>query len=163
MRASGGASASAPERFRLIAGVYLLLMKQNKILLLRRFNTGYEDGKYTTIAGHMDGRESVVEAAAREAMEEAGISINPDDLEVVHVMHRRHNPDSKHYQEFILFFLTAKKWKGEPTLVEKDKSDDIGWFDMENLPDNIVPHVKEVILNSRKGITFSEFVDPYPY
>ena len=31
-------------RFQMPVAVHLLLVKDNKVLLLRRFNTGYEDG-----------------------------------------------------------------------------------------------------------------------
>lgn len=43
------------ERYKFICAVYLLLIKENQILLLKRANTGYEDGKYSLVAGHMDG------------------------------------------------------------------------------------------------------------
>ncbi len=32
------------ERFRLLAAVHLFLLRDGAVLLLRRFNTGYEDG-----------------------------------------------------------------------------------------------------------------------
>jgi len=46
---------------------YLVLFKENKVLLLKRFNTGYEDDKYSMIAGHVDEGESFSEAIIREA------------------------------------------------------------------------------------------------
>jgi 8-oxo-dGTP pyrophosphatase MutT (NUDIX family) len=147
----------------LVSGVHLFIKKKSKILLLRRFNAQWENGKYSTIAGHLDGHESVIDAAVREAKEEAGITIEPKDLEVVHVMHRRYNPKSKSYREFVLFFLTVKKWKGEPAITEPDKSDDMRWFDIDKLPDNLVPYMKAGISSWRKGLAFSEFIDPYPY
>ena len=69
--------------------------------MLRRFNTGYEDGNYSVIAGYLEGNETVIAAMIREAREEAGISIAAEDLRVVGVMHRF----SIH--ERIDFFLTA--------------------------------------------------------
>ena len=38
------------ERFKLVVAVHLLLIENKKILLLRRFNTGYEDGNYSVVA-----------------------------------------------------------------------------------------------------------------
>ena len=46
------------KRFKLIPSVYIILVKDGKTLLLRRQNTGYEDGNYGLVAGHADGDES---------------------------------------------------------------------------------------------------------
>ena len=70
-----------PDRFKLIPEAHIFLMNDNhEVLLLRRFNTGYEDGNYSVIAGHIDGNEEVKAAAIREAREEAGIEIRPSDI-----------------------------------------------------------------------------------
>ena len=67
--------------------VHLLLVEGGRILLLRRFNTGYEDGNYSLLAGHIGGGEELKAAMIREAREEAGIEISASDLSVVGVMH----------------------------------------------------------------------------
>lgn len=79
-------NAARPERFKLIVAVHLFLVHERKIPLSRRYNTGYADGQYSVIAGHLDGHEEVKIAMAREAHEEAGIEIAPGDLEVVGVV-----------------------------------------------------------------------------
>ena len=67
-------------RFKLIPEAHIVLLKEDQIFLLQRANTGYADGQYALIAGHIDGGEPAHLAACREAKEEAGIIINPDDL-----------------------------------------------------------------------------------
>lgn len=61
------------ERFKIVPSVYLILMKDNKILFSRRYNTGYFDGYYSFPAGHLDGGETLKQAMVRETEEEIGI------------------------------------------------------------------------------------------
>ncbi|HET9721669.1 MAG TPA: NUDIX domain-containing protein, partial [Candidatus Saccharimonadales bacterium] len=75
-------------RFKLILSVYVIMIREGKILLLRRANTGYEDGNYGLPSGHADGGETSRAATAREAKEEAGVTIKPGDLKLAHCMHR---------------------------------------------------------------------------
>lgn len=139
------------DKFKLIPAVHLLLISNKKILLLRRFNTGYEDGKYSVVAGHVDGNETAMTAMSREAFEEAGIKIDRKDLEFAHVMHRMSN------EERIDLFFTAKAWKGNPVNKEPDKCDELSWFTLDNLPGNIIPYVAYAIDCYGKGIEYSEF------
>jgi ADP-ribose pyrophosphatase YjhB (NUDIX family) len=93
--------------FTVVPAVYLFLLRDERVLLMRRSNTGFADGTYCAVAGHMDGGESVVAAMAREAREEVGIDIAPADLEVVGVMHCRGDDGRR---EYVLFFLVARRW-----------------------------------------------------
>ena len=68
--------------------VHLLFFREDQILLLRRFNTGYRDGQYSVPAGHLDGNETVRAAAVREAEEETGVQIEASDILFSSVMHR---------------------------------------------------------------------------
>lgn len=137
------------ERFKVVVTVHLILIDNGKILLQRRFNTGYEDGKYSIVAGHVDGNESVVKAIQREAFEEVGIKIKKEDLEIVHVMHKK-EPD----RESVDYFLTCKKYDGEITIMEKDKCDELKFYKLNELPENMIPYVK-------KGIEY--YIDNEPF
>jgi len=141
----------AKKRFGQIATSHLFLFRGNKILLLRRFNTGYEDGKYSVIAGHIEGNETARQTMVREAKEEAGIDIKMEDLELVHVMHRKEN------EERIDFFFTTKRWRGEPQIKEPQKCDNLSWFDLNNLPDNMVPYIKQAINCLLNHVVYSEY------
>ena len=92
---------NAKEKFTLRAAVYLIPIRSNEVLLSRRFQTGWMDGKYSLVAGHIDGKESVFTAMIREAKEEAGIKVSKEDLIPVKVMHR----NSDH--EYIDFFFVV--------------------------------------------------------
>jgi ADP-ribose pyrophosphatase YjhB (NUDIX family) len=139
------------QRFLVRSAVYLIPLKENKVLLSRRFNTGWMDGKYSLISGHLDGNESVSSAMMREAYEEAKIIITKNDLEPVTVLHRK-SPD----QEYIDFFFVTKNWEGEISIGEHDKCDDLSWFEIDSLPENTLPYIKEVISNYKNKIAFSE-------
>jgi len=134
-----------------LGAVHLFLLREGQILLLRRFNTGYEDGNYSVIAGHVDAGETVTQAAIREAREEAGVVLRPADLQVVHVMNRKSN------DERVDFFVLVKNWSGEITNTEPEKCDDLAWFPLEALPGNMIPYVRFAIENYQKGLLYSEF------
>jgi 8-oxo-dGTP pyrophosphatase MutT (NUDIX family) len=143
------------ERPKVIPTVYLVLLKGGKILLLRRFNTGFWDGWYSLPAGHLCGDdETLVQALVREAWEEVGIEVNSADLELVHVMHRKQTEPTD--ERRINVFFRALRWRGEPRIMEPEKCDDLGWFELDYLPDNVIPYVRLVIECLRKGVRYSE-------
>ena len=139
------------ERFKVIPSVYLVLIKDNKILLSRRHNTGYFDGNYSFPAGHLDGNETLKQAMVRETKEEIGVVLDPADLELVHTMNRR-IPDN----ERVDFFFTTKKWQGEPKIMEPDRCDDLSWFESNDLPKNIIPYIRQAIDSFLNNIIYSE-------
>jgi 8-oxo-dGTP pyrophosphatase MutT (NUDIX family) len=138
------------ERFKLSSAVYLLPIKDEKVLLSRRFNTGWMDGKYSLIAGHLDGNENVFEAMVREAFEEANLTIDKKDLIPATVVHRKSDV------EYIDFFFVVNKWKGEIKIKEIDKCDDLNWFSLGDLPENLLPFIKEAIENYKNKMAFFE-------
>lgn len=139
------------ERFAMPVAVHLFLVRNSDILLLRRYNTGYEDGNYSVPAGHLDGNEEVKAAAIREAKEECGIDIDPACLEIVGVMHRRS------IDERIDFFVATTEWRGEIINAEPNKCDELLWVDMDKLPPNVIPYVRQAITNFRRKQWFDSF------
>ena len=138
------------ERFRLHATAILFLVKEDKVLLCRRFNTGWEDGKYGLMAGHIDGAESFTQALCREAKEELGITIHPKDVRFVHAQHHISN------KEYVYMYFTAEAWIGEPSIQEPDKCDDMQWFSFDSLPKNLVADDDFIFDCYRQGIRYSE-------
>lgn len=140
-------------RFTLRTAVHLFLEKENQLLLLRRYNTGWRDGDYSVVAGHVDGNESAVCAMIREAKEEAGIDVQPEDMQFVHVMHRI----EKDGQERLDLFFRCTKWTGEIVNMEPHKCDELDWYAFERFPDNIIEYVNQAITHYKEGKHFSMF------
>lgn len=105
----------------------MLLTDDNDVLLMRRFNTGYEDGKYEFPSGHINEAESLIEAIIRECYEETGIIIKAEDLEFVGCMDN--NSNCNHIN--ILF--KTKHFTGEPKIMEPDECDEIIWVKLNEL------------------------------
>ena len=143
----------AKERFKLMPAVCIFLRKDDKILLLKRKNTGWEDGCYALAGGGVDGNETVVQAAIREVKEEFGVKLDNNNLEVIHVIHMRGDGGF----ETINFFLQATKWEGEPVNMEPEKNEKIEWFRIDNLPENTVDVLKHAVEQIKKNIFYSEF------
>lgn len=135
--------------------VNLHLIRDGNILLLRRFNTGWKDGEYSVVAGHVDGNETIAYAMVREAQEEAGIDIDEKDLVVVHAQHRI-STDA----EYIDFHLIPTKWQGEPTNLEPEKCDDLSWHPLDALPQNTIPYMRLAFECIANDTSFSEWREP---
>ncbi len=138
-------------RFKLISAVHLFFLRDAQVLLLRRYNTGYEDGKYSVVAGHLDGGEQVKEAAIREAREEVGVELAPEDVEIVGVMHRLSN------DERVDWFVVIRRWAGEIANCEPDKCDELAWFDLDALPPNVIAYVQRALENYRQSRWFDSY------
>lgn len=142
----------ANERYKIVPSSYLMLLRDGKILLARRFNTGFEDGNYGLVAGHGEQNENARETLIREAKEEAGIDIKLENIELAHVMHRKAALDER-----VDFFFEAKDYEGTPKIMEPEKCDEIQWFPLDNLPENTIDYIRQAIKNYRSGKFYSEY------
>jgi 8-oxo-dGTP diphosphatase len=138
-----------------IQEVSMILLRDGKVCLLRRANTGYEDGKYCFPAGHKEPGESPIAGAVREAFEEIGITVDPARVKHAHTMHR-HCHDHTPMHERVAYFFTVDAWEGEPTNAELAKCDHLGWFDFDALPE-MMPYMKAALGHIRAGTSYSEF------
>ena len=139
------------DKFKLRCAVYPLFIKRNKILLYKRVNTGWEDGKYGVPGGHLEANETALDAACREAKEETGLEIKPNDLRFLHACQRKSNHD------YLDLFFEVSFWNGEPRLTEENKSDDIVWADVDKLPGNTLEYVKALVKNIKQKKLYSQF------
>ena len=120
---------------------------------MRRFNTGYQDGNYSVPAGHVEEGESVADTLVREVKEEIGIEVKKQDITLAHVVHRKGTDQS---DERLDFFFTCQTYSGEIKNLEPQKCDDLSWFQIGKLPDNIIPYIKQAIENAGSKKSYSE-------
>lgn len=139
------------ERFKMRVAVHLILEHNNEFLLLRKYNTGYEDGNYSVIAGHLNGNETIKEAMIRKVLEEANINIDDKHLKIVGVMHRKDGDES------IDYYLYTNRFSGNIRIMEANKCDDLAFYKLDNLPDNIISYIKTALYNYKNNIIFSEY------
>lgn len=141
--------ARRPDRTLLVAAAYVALRRRDEVLLQRRSGTGYMDGRWCVLAGHVDLGESVVEAAVREAREESGVDVAPEDLEPLTTLHR-FLPGGPPVEQRCDVFFQAWRWSGSPRLAEPDKASAMAWFPLDALPD-VVPHERQVLDHLARG------------
>ena len=145
------------ERHKIVPSAYLVLIRDNKILLQRRFNTGYEDGNYGFVAGHVEEGENFTQGLIREIKEESGIILQKEDVSVIHVMSRNGSSVESGTNERMDIFFKAEKWSGDIENKEPNKCDDLSWFDLDELPKNTIPYIKQALRNIQSEIYYSEY------
>ena len=144
-----GVDHPASHRFKLTGDVHLLLINGNSVLFGCRQNTGFEDGAYHPPSGHLEQGESVVTALIREAKEEVGVSILPESVEFLHVMH---NPSSGGR---IAFFFGVHAWEGDPENREPEKCNELRWFPLSSPPDHMIDYCRAALRHIAAGRPFS--------
>jgi 8-oxo-dGTP diphosphatase len=137
---------------RFPVAVHIFFVRGESVLLLRRCHTGYEDGKLSVVAGHVEPGETVTQAACRESREEVGLDLPPERLHVVGVMHRKSG------DERIDFFLACRlETEEEPRNAEAHKCSELIWAVVGHLPGDTIPYVRAALENYRSGRWFQEF------
>ncbi|WP_353828181.1 NUDIX hydrolase [Agromyces sp. SYSU T0242] len=121
-----------------LVGVTAVILREGRVLLGRRSDTG----ALTPITGIVDPGEEPAVAAAREAMEEAGVAIGVERLAGVHQVPRvtYANGDRADYLD-----LTFRcRWiEGEPAPVDGEMTD-LGWHDPGDLGEVADEHRRRI-------------------
>ncbi len=136
----------------LIFAVRLILEENGKMLFLRQ--TKKNGGRYSLIGGNVEEHEFAREALAREAAEEAGIHVEPEDLSLVHVLHRH---KLKKDEILLVLYFKAARFHGEPESLEPKKFKDVAWLPINNLPADVSKPTLHVLRCILEGAIYSEF------
>lgn len=125
--------------------LHLVLMRDGRVLLGRRRNTKFASEQYHFPAGGLEPDETFIDGIIREAMEEAGIAIAPDDLDLLHVLHFRGVTNR------MSVFFGADRWSGDIENREPDKCYGWEWLPVDDLPAEMVPYARQALADIRAG------------
>ena len=128
--------------------VFLLFVRDSRILLALRENTGYADGQWNLPSGKVEPGEEPLAAAIREAREEVAVDVRAATLATV--VHARRPGETPR----VGFFFEADPWHGEPVNAEPHKCGGLRWVALDALPDNTVPYTRAGVAQFRKGVTY---------
>ena len=145
------------ERFKAVSAVMLMLIRERngeeEILLQKRKNTGYMDGYYDfSASGHVENMETMKMSIIREAKEELDIEIEMKDIEFITLIHKE-TKGNIYYNGY----FKATKWKNEPRINEPEKNEELKWFKLSELPENLIDDRKQAIENYKDKISYSEY------
>ena len=142
------------------SSVHIILINDNKILFQKRKGTKLWPGYYALPAGHIDEGETQYDALIREAKEELGIEINPNDIINNYVVLRRNffEIDGKILEPYIDYYFEIKKYNGVPKIIEEDKCDELLWADINNLPEPFINY-EGVFLKNKTITTYDCLTD----
>jgi len=139
-------------RHAVVPAVYAILMKDDKLLLMLRQNTGYRDGFYTLPSGHVEKNETPTQAVIRELVEEVGIKEDVKNFKYCFTLFRKSELDEERVDHF--FIVTTDK---EPTNAEPDKCKNIMWADKNSLPENFFDYIRFALSKIDKKKIYAEW------
>ena len=136
----------------------LLLRKvgdKTQVLLQRRQNTGFADGLWDfSCAGKVEEGETMTAAAVREAKEELGVTVAAGNLQFAVFVHKCDKPCNLIY--YNAYFI-CMEFDGEPHICEPEKCSELNWFDIDNLPDDLIDDRKCALKAYKDGVRYLEY------
>lgn len=111
-----------------LAGITAVTVRDRKVLLVKRS----DNGAWTAVTGILEPGENPANGAAREVLEETGVSARATRLAWVHVTQPtvHANGDQAQYLNHVF----RMEWlSGEPFAAD-DESIEAAWFDLDQLP-----------------------------
>ncbi|WP_232291815.1 NUDIX domain-containing protein [Frankia sp. QA3] len=131
--------------------VFLLLVRDDQVLLALRAGTGFADGWWNLPSGKLEQDEDAASALVREAREETGLVLDRARLTLTATVHSRNH---RGIARLGLFFRPAS-WPGEPVNAEPHKCAGIAWFPLGALPARTYASSRTGIELFRRGENFA--------
>ena len=119
--------------------MFLLLTRNDHVLLALRQGTGFADGMWNLPSGKAETAERAAAAVIREAHEELGVQLAEHDVSFAATVHCRNTATDTRVG---LFFQAAAKDSPQdaPFNAEPHKCAKIAWYPMAMLPATTMPY-----------------------
>jgi 8-oxo-dGTP pyrophosphatase MutT (NUDIX family) len=136
------------------AASYLIFRRGSQVAFVLRQHTSWMNDHYGLVSGKVESGESFTQAAIREAAEEAGVTLTPEQLTPVLVCHRN-EPDENMVWVDMVYEVTD--WSGELINAEPHMHAALDWLELDNLPDNVIPSVAAMLTAYQAGQTYLDY------
>lgn len=113
-------------------GIGILILNENRQLLLGRRKGSHGDGTWQSSGGHLEFGEEFETCVQREVNEEIGFKIK--NIQFAKVTNDIFPKDQKHY---VTIFFTCEYDSGQIQKLESHKCEEWKWFNLDNLPGNL--------------------------
>jgi len=131
----------------------LLLIRKNKktkkeecLLYLKK-----RDKTYQLPGGHVEEGLDLENTIIKQTKEQVNLIIDKKDLEIKHIMY--YCKGNKIY-----FVFQSNKFNGKINNNKPEEYDDIRWFELDNLPENMPIKLKKTMNEIKDNILYSEYI-----
>ena len=127
-------------------GLGVLIQNNAGQVLLGLRKGSHGAGEWCFPGGHLEFGETVFETAKREVVEEVGLEVKEEQMELISVADemRYIKTDNKHY---LNLGVKARYQGGEPRLMEPHRCEGWKWFDLDDLPERMYEGTHLIIKN----------------
>ncbi|PID86578.1 hypothetical protein CSB08_00145 [Candidatus Gracilibacteria bacterium] len=110
------------------------------------------NGYWGVPGGRLDEGESMTIGAIRELQEEVGLKINEKNINFKSIIQHKDDRGERLY-----FVIEVVDFLGKPINLELEKCEEIKWFALSNLPENITSQVEICLKVIQNKINYMEF------
>ena len=123
--------------------VHTVLANPSGVFLLRRREHMAFGGMYCLPGGYLEAGEGLLDAAAREVREEAGVEILRGRF--AGLMSYRSAAVTKPGDQGLNAIFVADEYRGIPRILEPDKFSSADFFDSDSMPQSCVPWLADAL------------------